>query len=126
MEPGWVCHPSREANCMRPGGSSIDENPDRSEGAHGFSPPIRVLRLHDPSSKERSMPTCRPRFADRLTSFIVAAAATAGALVGAGGSEAAPLPTQTLVYCSDASPAGFDPAQYTTSVENSAAAYTVY
>jgi len=72
------------------------------------------------------MPTCRPRFADRLTSFIVAAAATAGALVGAGGSEAAPLPTQTLVYCSDASPAGFDPAQYTTSVENSAAAYTVY
>ncbi len=72
------------------------------------------------------MPTRRSRFAVRLTSFIVAAAATAGALMGLSGRAAAQSPTKTLVYCSDASPAGFDPAQYTTSVENSAAAYTVY
>ncbi|CAN7534032.1 ABC transporter substrate-binding protein [Trinickia sp. LjRoot230] len=57
------------------------------------------------------------------------------ALIGAGerahaadapAASATPTLTKTLVYCSDASPAGFDPAQYTTSVENSAAAYTVY
>ncbi|MDN7177208.1 ABC transporter substrate-binding protein [Caballeronia sp. SEWSISQ10-4 2] len=36
------------------------------------------------------------------------------------------LPDKTIVYCSEASPAGFDVAQYTTSVEASAAAYTVY
>ena len=40
--------------------------------------------------------------------------------------SAAALPEKTLVFCSDASPAGFDPAQFMTSVENSAAAYTVY
>ncbi|MEJ8796466.1 ABC transporter substrate-binding protein [Trinickia caryophylli] len=40
--------------------------------------------------------------------------------------HAAEPPAKTLVYCSDASPAGFDTAQYTTSVENSAAGYTVY
>jgi len=36
------------------------------------------------------------------------------------------LPDKTLVYCSEASPAGFDIAQYAGSVEASAAAYTVY
>jgi dipeptide transport system substrate-binding protein len=36
------------------------------------------------------------------------------------------LPDKTIVYCSEASPAGFDTAQYTTSVEASAAAYTAY
>ena len=111
---------------MRHRGSSIDENQDRSERIGGFTFAARVLRLHDPSSEERSMPTRRPRFAVRLTSFIVVAAATAGALVGASVVQAAEIPAKTLVYCSDASPAGFDPAQYTTSVENSAAAYTVY
>ena len=57
---------------------------------------------------------------------LVTAAATASVLLGAAHSVAAELPAKTLVYCSDASPAGFDPAQYTTSVEFSAAAYTVY
>ena len=36
------------------------------------------------------------------------------------------LPDKTLVYCSEASPAGFDIDQYAGSVEASAAAYTVY
>jgi dipeptide transport system substrate-binding protein len=40
--------------------------------------------------------------------------------------RAAPLPNKTLVYCSEGSPAGFDPAQYTTSVEFTASAYTAY
>lgn len=72
------------------------------------------------------MPVCRPLFAVRLTTLIITAAGGAYALFGGGSSEAAELPAKTLVYCSDASPAGFDPAQYTTSVEFSAAAYTVY
>lgn len=53
-----------------------------------------------------------------LLSF--AAAGLTSALAGAA------LPDKTLVYCSEASPAGFDSAQYTTSVEASAAAYTAY
>jgi dipeptide transport system substrate-binding protein len=72
------------------------------------------------------MPVRRPFSAVRLTSFFIVAAAMASALFGAGHSAAAKLPAKTLVFCSDASPAGFDPAQYTTSVEFSAAAYTVY
>ncbi|WP_206955115.1 ABC transporter substrate-binding protein [Trinickia acidisoli] len=68
----------------------------------------------------------RSLLAVRFTSSIVVAAATASVLLGALGCEAAELPNKTLVFCSDASPAGFDPAQYTTSVEFSAAAYTVY
>ncbi|RKP49406.1 ABC transporter substrate-binding protein [Trinickia fusca] len=71
------------------------------------------------------MSACRPLFAVRLASFIVAVAGVAAAGFGVAAS-AAPLPAKTLVFCSDASPAGFDPAQYTTSVENSAAGYTVY
>ncbi len=39
---------------------------------------------------------------------------------------AATLPDKTLVYCSEGSPAGFDTAQYTTSVEFTAGSYTVY
>ena len=39
---------------------------------------------------------------------------------------AAELPDTTIVFCSEGSPAGFDSAQYTTSVEFSAASYTVY
>ncbi|KND61200.1 Dipeptide-binding ABC transporter, periplasmic substrate-binding component [Candidatus Burkholderia verschuerenii] len=39
---------------------------------------------------------------------------------------AADIPDTTLVYCSEASPAGFDDAQYATSVEATAAAYTVH
>jgi hypothetical protein len=40
--------------------------------------------------------------------------------------QAATLPDKTLVFCSEGSPAGFDTAQYTTSVEFSAGSYTVY
>ena len=76
------------------------------------------------------MPICRPLLAVSSFKFVasaVMAAATASVLFGAGRSVvAAELPSKTLVFCSDASPAGFDPAQYTTSVEFSAAAYTVY
>lgn len=36
------------------------------------------------------------------------------------------LPDKTLVFCSEGSPAGFDTAQYTTSVEFTAGSYTVY
>jgi dipeptide transport system substrate-binding protein len=39
---------------------------------------------------------------------------------------AAALPDRTLVFCSEGSPAGFDSAQYTTSVEFTASSYTVY
>jgi dipeptide transport system substrate-binding protein len=67
-----------------------------------------------------------PLFGVRSTSFIVSAAAVACAMFGSIACGATELPAKTVVYCSDASPAGFDPAQYTSSVENSAAAYTVY
>ncbi|WGS44944.1 ABC transporter substrate-binding protein [Burkholderia sp. JSH-S8] len=65
------------------------------------------------------------RFGSCRASLIVAAV---GAILAGSGSlcRAEGLPAKTLVFCSDASPAGFDPAQYTTSVEYSAAAYTVY
>ncbi|WP_116139761.1 ABC transporter substrate-binding protein [Trinickia diaoshuihuensis] len=75
------------------------------------------------------MPLCRPLLAVCSFKFaapVVVAAAAAAVLCGAGRSAAAELPARTLVFCSDASPAGFDPAQYTTSVEFSAAGYTVY
>jgi dipeptide transport system substrate-binding protein len=39
---------------------------------------------------------------------------------------AAALPAKTMVFCSEGSPAGFDSAQYTTSIEFSASADTVY
>jgi dipeptide transport system substrate-binding protein len=72
------------------------------------------------------MPTCRPLLVVRRLSSAIVTVAAASVLFGAGHSAAAELPAKTLVFCSDASPAGFDPAQYTTSVEFSAAAYTVY
>ena len=72
------------------------------------------------------MSTRRPLLAICRVTSAIAAAAIACVLFGVGPSSAAELPAQTLVFCSDASPAGFDPAQYTTSVEFSAAAYTVY
>ncbi len=72
------------------------------------------------------MPTRRPLLIVRRISSAIVAAAMASVLAGAVPSAAAELPARTLVFCSDASPAGFDPAQYTTSVEFSAAAYTVY
>jgi dipeptide transport system substrate-binding protein len=39
---------------------------------------------------------------------------------------AAPLPNKTLVFCSEGSPAGFDPAQYTTSVEFTASGHSIF
>jgi dipeptide transport system substrate-binding protein len=40
--------------------------------------------------------------------------------------QAASLPNKTLVYCSEGSPAGFDPAQYTTSTDFTANTFTVF
>ncbi|TDN61510.1 ABC transporter substrate-binding protein [Paraburkholderia sp. BL10I2N1] len=65
----------------------------------------------------------------RLSAFRVVgfAALTALALAGFDATcNAAPLPDKTIVFCSEGSPAGFDSAQYTTSVEFTAASYTVY
>jgi dipeptide transport system substrate-binding protein len=60
----------------------------------------------------------------RLSSVVAIVSLALAAL--AAPSSAATLPNKTLVYCSEGSPAGFDPAQYTTSVEFTAAGYTVY
>jgi dipeptide transport system substrate-binding protein len=65
----------------------------------------------------------------RLSAFRVVgfAALTALALAGFYATcNAAPLPDKTIVFCSEGSPAGFDSAQYTTSVEFTAASYTLY
>jgi len=40
--------------------------------------------------------------------------------------SAATLPNKTLVFCSEGSPAGFDPAQYTTSVEFTASGHSIF
>jgi dipeptide transport system substrate-binding protein len=56
----------------------------------------------------------------------VSAVALAAACVMPVSAGAASLPDKTLVFCSEGSPAGFDTAQYTTSVEFSAGSYTVY
>ena len=60
----------------------------------------------------------------RLTSVAaLAAASIAGSPLAraAGG-----IPDKTLVYCSEGSPAGFDPALYTTGVDFTANTFTVY
>jgi len=65
----------------------------------------------------------------RLSAFrgVGFAALTALALAGFDATcNAAPLPDKALVFCSEGSPAGFDSAQYTTSVEFTAASYTLY
>lgn len=41
-------------------------------------------------------------------------------------SKAAGLPNKTLVFCSEGSPAGFDPAQYTTGVEFTASGHAIF
>ena len=53
-------------------------------------------------------------------------AAIAASLVTASVAQAAPIPNKTLVYCSEGSPAGFDPAQYTTGTDFTANTFTVY
>jgi dipeptide transport system substrate-binding protein len=65
----------------------------------------------------------------RLSAFrvVALAALTTLALIGFNATcNAAPLPDKTIVFCSEGSPAGFDSAQYTTSVEFTAASYTLY
>jgi dipeptide transport system substrate-binding protein len=59
----------------------------------------------------------------RLTTLSAAAAVT---MVGTQWANAADIPNKTLVYCSEGSPAGFDPAQYTTGVDFTANTFTVY
>ncbi len=58
-------------------------------------------------------------------SMAVGAALTAS-LVTASVATAATIPNKTLVYCSEGSPAGFDPAQYTTGTDFTANTFTVY
>src|ERR1700761_9258531 len=60
--------------------------------------------------------------AARLTTLSAAAAVSmAGATLAH-----AEIPNKTLVYCSEGSPAGFDPAQYTTGTDFTANTFTVY
>lgn len=59
----------------------------------------------------------------RLTMLATVAAAS---MAGAQLANAADIPNKTLVYCSEGSPAGFDPAQYTTGVDFTANTFTVY
>src|SRR5471032_3215857 len=59
-----------------------------------------------------------------LPALAVLAVAASGMMPAA--TQAATLPDKTLVFCSEGSPAGFDTAQYTTSVEFIAGSYTVY
>src|ERR1700737_2388386 len=59
----------------------------------------------------------------RMTTLAGAAAAIS--LGGATLAHAA-IPNKTLVYCSEGSPAGFDPAQYTTGVDFTVNTFTVY
>ncbi|GAB2870448.1 ABC transporter substrate-binding protein [Paraburkholderia jirisanensis] len=59
----------------------------------------------------------------RLTTLgAVAAASIAGAQLA----NAADIPNKTLVYCSEGSPAGFDPAQYTTGTDFTANTFTIF
>ncbi|BBU31927.1 periplasmic dipeptide transporter [Burkholderia sp. THE68] len=61
----------------------------------------------------------------RALHFILCASVCAWACI-AGTHAVADVPDNTLVYCSEASPRGFDDAQYSTTVEATAAAYTLY
>ncbi|MBB3255793.1 ABC-type transport system substrate-binding protein, partial [Paraburkholderia bannensis] len=61
--------------------------------------------------------------AARMTSFVALAAAS---IAGAPLAHAESIPNKTLVYCSEGSPAGFDPAQYTTGTDFTANTFTVY
>jgi dipeptide transport system substrate-binding protein len=56
---------------------------------------------------------------------LVAAALAAVGFTGIPAATAA-IPDKTLVFCSEGSPAGFDPAQFTTGVDFTANTFTVY
>jgi dipeptide transport system substrate-binding protein len=60
----------------------------------------------------------------RMTAL--AGAAATASLGTATIAHAESIPNKTLVYCSEGSPAGFDPAQYTTGVDFTANTFTVY
>ncbi|CAN7533860.1 ABC transporter substrate-binding protein [Trinickia sp. LjRoot230] len=60
----------------------------------------------------------------RVTTCV--AAAVTATLAAATISHAATIPNKTLVYCSEGSPAGFDPAQYTTGVDFTANTFPEY
>ncbi|CDY73554.1 Dipeptide-binding ABC transporter, periplasmic substrate-binding component (TC 3.A.1.5.2) [Caballeronia glathei] len=56
---------------------------------------------------------------------MLAGAVVTASLFAANAANAA-IPNKTLVYCSEGSPSGFDPAQYTTGVDFTANTFTVY
>jgi dipeptide transport system substrate-binding protein len=57
---------------------------------------------------------------------MVAGAVISASLAAVSVAHAATIPNKTLVYCSEGSPAGFDPAQYTTGTDFTANTFTVY
>jgi len=62
----------------------------------------------------------------RVASLSSLAAAVAVSMAGVSLAQASGIPNKTLVYCSEGSPAGFDPAQYTTGTDFTANTFTVY
>jgi dipeptide transport system substrate-binding protein len=60
-----------------------------------------------------------------LRTALLVSVAAAASLSAVTISHAA-IPNKTLVYCSEGSPAGFDPGQYTTGTDFTANTYTVY
>ena len=73
------------------------------------------------------MTVSRLLFAVRHTCLpVLSACAVLAAGLAPAVADAATLPDKTLVFCSEGSPAGFDTAQFTTSVEFTAGSYTVY
>ncbi|SAK86383.1 extracellular solute-binding protein [Caballeronia temeraria] len=61
-----------------------------------------------------------------IRSSALAGAVATATLFAASAANAAGIPNKTLVYCSEGSPAGFDPAQYTTGTDFTANTFTVY
>ncbi|WP_375508851.1 ABC transporter substrate-binding protein [uncultured Caballeronia sp.] len=59
----------------------------------------------------------------RLASFCVVLSVVS---VGASFAQAETIPNKTLVYCSEGSPGGFDPAQYTSGIDFVANTFTVF
>jgi dipeptide transport system substrate-binding protein len=62
----------------------------------------------------------------RALQLTTLSAVAAASMAGTQLAHAADIPNKTLVYCSEGSPAGFDPAQYTTGVDFTANTFTVY
>jgi dipeptide transport system substrate-binding protein len=75
------------------------------------------------SKRPSSSPAGRPWRRHTLAMTILV---LSSGLAGVQTTAQAALPDKTLVYCSEASPAGFDPAQYVSGVEFTASAYTSF